>query len=88
MFIFSYAASVYPLLSEPFRVSCNVLTSQEVMAEAPSIDIDTISKELLEVQQEAQAEMKAAKTLQVRYRQYSCVVLLALRSGHVMQQST
>lgn len=38
---------------------------QEATAEAPSIDIGTISKELLGVQQEAQAEMKAANSLQV-----------------------
>lgn len=34
-------------------------------AEVPTIDIETISKELLEVQEQAEAEMKAAPTLQV-----------------------
>ena len=34
-------------------------------AEAPTIDIETISQELLLVQEQAAAEMKAAPTLQV-----------------------
>ena len=38
--------------------------SQE--AETATIDIETISSELLRVQEQAEAEMKAASTLQVQ----------------------